>query len=92
MDKILRIRSSAHKSLYLVEGIDRNNREAFYYLQTDIIKESIFRREIRKGQQDIRKWGKIIFSGFGRPNDFIISLLQEEYGYILETEYGSAKG
>lgn len=66
--------------LYLVQGHDRYDRAAFYYVLVDRIKEELFLREVSNGATDLRRFGKILVSGFGtEPSEDAKAYLKKEF-------------
>lgn len=66
--------------LFLVQGQDRLGRDAFYYVLVDKLKKDIFVKEIKNKNTDLRKYGKILISGFGlEPTADAKAYLKNEY-------------
>lgn len=71
--------------LYLVQGQDRLGRDAFYYVLVDKLKKDIFLKDVRKENVDLRKFGKILISGFGlEPTEDAKRYLKNEFN--LDTQ------
>ena len=79
------ITSINNELLYLVQGEDRHGREAFYYILVDKLKKEIFLKEIATEMSDLRRFGKILISGFGtEPTEDAQLYLKKKFN--LDTE------
>lgn len=71
--------------VFLVQGKDKRDREAFYYVLVDKLKKDIFIKDIHKGMMDLRRFGKILISGYGpEPTDHAKAYLLKEFGIKLD--------
>lgn len=63
-------------------GQDKFERDAWYYVQVDKFKISLFQREISKGKINLQEYGEILESGFGKvPPDSIKKKMKDEYNF-----------
>ncbi len=80
MSAIKSIATIGNGLLYLVQGQDSQGRTAFYYVLVDKIKKELFLREVTNGATDLRKFGKILISGFGsEPSEDAKAYLKNEF-------------
>lgn len=71
--------------LYLVQGQDKYGRNAFYYILVDKLKKEIFLKEIGTEMSDLRRFGKILISGFGlEPTEDAKLYLKNEFNLDIE--------
>jgi len=67
--------------LYLVAGQDAKGRDAFYYVLVDKLKQEIFLRDVNKSDVDLRRFGRILISGFGHePTEDAKAYIKNEFG------------
>jgi hypothetical protein len=71
--------------LYLVVGEDSKERAAFYYVLVDKLKRDIFLKDIHNPDIDLRRFGKILISGFGRePTEDAKAYLKDHYNLKVD--------
>ena len=77
LDKITKGRG---EYVYLVRGTDRG-KPAWHYVQVDKLKLPLFLKKIDSGTIDVKDFGVIIFSGWGKdpPEDIVEKIKNSEY-------------
>lgn len=81
MSFITSILATGNQLLYLVQGEDKSGRQAFYYVLVDRLKKEMFLKEVTGQETDLRKYGAIIYSGFGNePTEEAKRFIKQEYG------------
>jgi len=53
------------ESIYKFEARDKYGRQSYYVLAVDRLKESLFLHATKTGKFNIRKFGRLIASGYG---------------------------
>ena len=70
---------SSHKLVYLVRGKDRD-RDSWHYVLVDKIKLTAFLAAVQSGTIDVAKFGKVLYSGWGKnPPEDIVRKVEEEF-------------
>ena len=69
----------SHKLVYLVRGKDQS-RNPWHYVLIDKSKETAFKHAIQSGTKEVAKYGKVLYSGWGKnPPEDIVHTVEKEF-------------
>lgn len=81
-----KVEATRSGNIFLVTGgRDKNGYDAWYYVQVEPIKISLFQKSIQSGSIKLDEFGKILESGFGKmPEQDVVAFMKEKYNFTAE--------
>lgn len=77
-----RIIQNARHPIHFIHGTDRNGRPCHFFVLAPQHQYSVLENHFGHGTVDVRNYGRIVASGFGRiPSAETLQHLKETYGY-----------
>ena len=83
---IQKVEATRSGNIFLVTGgKDKSGYDAWYYVQVEPLKISLFQKMIKSGAIKLDEFGKILESGFGKtPDEMAIKKMKEQYNFTAE--------
>lgn len=76
---------SQYKNLFLVLTPFPDGRNAWYFIRVQTTKTRVFRKAVTGGPTNLRDYGEILRSGWGKvPPQEVITEMKAKYGYLSE--------